>query len=146
MKRYFLIFATLTVFATALFFNNIKAVISPETPVSKEINLAVATDNNYTSAVYKDALAKVQIAIIKVSGNKQTIVWDKTYDNLPLQKYPELTNAFIQNIKVPNILDSKEKLYISYKVTYNSKGSVLQVANGSAVSTGDSEEKLFINI
>lgn len=146
MKKYLLIAAIVTSFAAAFFFNNIEAMVNPETPVSKDISLAIATAKNYTAAIYKDALAKVEITVIKLTGNKQTVVWDKTYGNLPLQKYPELTDAFIQTIKVPNILDSKDKVYISYKVTYDSKGSIMQVANGSAVATGQSEQRLFISI
>ncbi len=109
MKKYLVIFSI--VFAVTTGFLYYKYITTPyaEMPVNKEINVAIATSANYNAAVYNEALAKVEIAVFKLSGTKQSIVWSKTYDNLPLQRYPELAAAFTQSIQVPDILNSKDK-------------------------------------
>ncbi len=120
--------------------------INFEKPVSKNISFAVYKANNYTSSVYDDASAKLQVAIVKVRGNKRSIVWERSYDARLLRDYPTLATALSQNVVVHNVDDRKDHLEVLYTLTYNSKGSVMQLQDGTVISRGTKEGKLFINI
>ncbi|NNV54432.1 hypothetical protein [Limnovirga soli] len=120
--------------------------VKPNKMMNKEISLSIAPENNYTSAAYADAKATVNVVVTKVRGDKKTIVWNKTFDTIELQNYPRLNAAFNEKVKIPGVIDNKEKLIVTYIVTYDNKGSVLQLTNGEAVSTGVSTEKMMIGI
>ena len=99
MKKRLLWFTVaLVVAAVAIFHTQVVTWLTPEKPVSKSINLQVYKGNDYTSAVYNDAFAKLHITVTKVSGKSRTIVWDKTFDALQLRKYPSLQNALTQGL------------------------------------------------
>ena len=51
-----------------------------------------------------------------------------------------------ERVAIPNILESKEKLVVTYTVTYDTKGSLLKMANGAVVTSGEETDKLFIGI
>ena len=72
----------------------------------------------------------------KVNGKKRTLVWDTTLDSKLLSDYPSVENALSQNITVPNVFDKKEHLEVTYILTYDSKGSRLQMQGDAAVSGG----------
>ncbi len=131
---------------TAIFHTQLTDLLSPEKPISKEISYSIARDTNYNEKVYDMSAASVHIIIFKVRGNKQTILWDKVYGAMQLKKYPTLSNALSQTVTVHNILDRKEKLFVTYFVTYDSKGSVMQIENGTAVSKGENKGRLTINL
>ena len=71
---------------------------------------------------------------------------EKTFEEMALKKYPTVHHAFTQQVTVPNIIDGKEKLLITYTVTYEAKGSVLKLGSGTMVSKGVMSDKLQINI
>ena len=112
----------------------------------KEIALTIATTNNYTARAYDNAMASVHVTVYKISGKNQTIVWEKTFDTLQLKKYPNINQALPERVAIYNVMDSKDKLVVTYTVTYDTKGSLLKMANGAVVSVGDKAEKLFIGI
>ncbi len=132
---------------TAAAFNQqIVNAIIPEKPVSKEISLAIAKENDYSSRAYDEAVASVHIIITKMNGAKKVIVWDKTFDTLQLKKYPTIANAYEQSIIIPNIFDRKEKLLVEYIITYTEKGSVLKFANETFLLKGQTSGKVIISI
>src|SRR5947207_136937 len=108
---------------TAIFHTQIANIFTAEKPVTKQISFAIARDTNYNESVYDMSRATVHVVVFKVRDHKQIIVWDKTFDTLQLKKYPTLRNALRQTITINNILDRKEKLYVTYTVTYNTNGS-----------------------
>ena len=120
--------------------------INFEKPVTKSISFAVYKENNYASKVYDDASAKLQVAIVKVSGNKRSIVWRKEYDAKLLKEYPSLENALAQKVVINNVVDSKEHLEVMYTITYDAKGNKMQLQDGAIISRGAKDGKLFINI
>lgn len=130
----------------AIFHTNIANWFSAEKAVSKKISVSIARDTNYNSNVYDMSKASVHVIIFKVKDHKQIVLWDKTYDTLPLKNYPTLNNAIHNEVTVSNIADRKEKLYVTYIVTYNTKGSIMHIENGTALLKGEKEGKLFINI
>ena len=124
----------------------LKEMVTPEKTVSKNISFAVYKADDYTSSVYNDASAKLQVTVVKVRGNERSVVWQKNYDAKLLKQYPSAANAISQNVVIHNIAESKEHLEVLYTLTYDSKGSVMQLQNGEIISKGAKEGRLFINI
>ena len=120
--------------------------MTPEKAVSKNISFAVYKAGDYNSNIYADASARLQVTIVKVRGSKRSIVWQKSYDAKLLNQYPSLQNAIAQNVVINNVVDSKEKLEVVYTLTYDSKGSQLQLQDGTTINKGEKDGKLFINI
>ncbi len=112
--------------------------------VNKNISLAVFKSCDYTSGVYTNSCAEVQIIVKKVSSKgKQTIVWDKTIPAKSLGDYPSVKNALEQNITIRNINKKKEHLIVDYTLIYNSNGSELQMHEATVV---DDHSKIDISI
>src|SRR5689334_6687109 len=117
----------------AAIYTTTKGTTSTEKTVNKNISFAVYKGNNYASEVYNNTSATLHITITKVRGNKRAVVWNKTFDARLLNQYPSLENALTQQVTVPNVLDKKEYLEVTYILTYNSNGSGLQMQNGTVV-------------
>jgi hypothetical protein len=115
-------------------------------PVSKSISFAVYKANNYASKIYSDASAKLDVTIIKVRGYKRSIVWQKSYDAKLLNQYPCLADAMSQKVVVDNVDDRKDRLEVVYTLTYSSDGNTIQLQDGTTISKGENNGKLFINI
>ena len=106
---------------------------------NKDISFVVYKSNSYKSDVYKNSSAQVHIVIEKINTyGQQTLVWEKTMDAKPLSKYPPVQNAFKQNVTVHNVNDQKEYLVVGYTISYNSKGSELQMHNATVVKNNNS--------
>jgi hypothetical protein len=109
--------------------------------VNKNLSFAVYKDNAYTSAAYINTSAEVHIIVEKVStSGKHTIVWDKKLDSKSLSQYPSVKNAMKQNVVIPNVNQKKEYLAVHYTLTYNSKGSELQMWESTIVKENNSEK------
>jgi len=131
---------------TAIFHTQIANVFVAEKPVTKQISLSIARDTNYNESVYDLSQATVHVVIFKVKDHKQIVLWEKTYDTLQLKQYPTLSNALHQDVTVSNILDRKEKLYVTYTVTYNTKGSQLTLVNGTCLEKGENKGDVMISL
>ena len=109
--------------------------------VNKNLSFAVYKSNPYTSGVYDNTSAEVHIIVEKVNtSGKHTIVWDKKLDSKSVSEYPSVENALKQNITVPNVNQKKEHLVVYYTLTYNSKGSELQMWESPTVGENSSEK------
>jgi hypothetical protein len=139
------VLATATVLLAA-WSKPIKSMITPEKTTDKNISFAVYKTDEYSSAVYDDASAKLQVTVTKVRGNERTVVWQKNYDAMLLKQYPTLQNALNQNVLIPGVVDGKDHLEVSYTLTYDSKGSVMQLQDSREISSGAVTGRLFINI
>ena len=117
-----------------------------EQPVSKEINLAISSNNNYSSAAYSDAKASVHVVVTKLEGSKQTVVSDKVYNDMQLSQVPTNGNAINSKIVISNVFNKKEKLVVTYTITYDSRGSIVQLCNGTITSDKSNSEKIEIHI
>ncbi|MEP7319918.1 MAG: hypothetical protein ABI921_14280 [Panacibacter sp.] len=120
--------------------------IKPNKTLNKEITLSIAPESNYTSAAYSNAKATVHVVVTKVRGNKETIVWDKVFDTIQLKNYPRLNQAYTEDVKIPGLIDNKEKLMVNYIITYDNNGSVLKLSSGENMTTGLAKEKMRIGI
>src|SRR4051794_17693210 len=109
--------------------------------VNKNVSFTVYKGNPYTSGVYNNTSAEVHIIVERVNENgKHTIVWDKKLDSKSLRQYPSIENALKQNITVHNVNQKKEYLAVYYTLTYNSKGSELQMWESTIVKDNNSEK------
>jgi hypothetical protein len=117
-----------------------------EKPVEKSIAFSVYRANNYTSSVYDQTSARVHVIVEKVSKHSRIIVWEKTMDAKQLRQYPTADRPIVEKIIVPGIFDKKEHLEVKYILVYDSKGSQLEMQNGTVVSTGAKSGKLDITI
>lgn len=123
-----------------------KEIFFPAAPVSKSISFSVYAGKNYSAPVYHDALASLHIVIVKTWGSKETVVWDKTYQAMELRNFPSLQNAVSENIVIGNIKDGKEKLEVTYTLTYNTKGSVLQMSGDTIIAANTKPEQVYISL
>jgi len=147
MKKHLLwLSVIIAVVILASFQQQVREVISPEKPVTKDINLAVYAGGNYTSKIFDASVAQLQVMVYKVRGNKYSVVWEKTFDTMELNKIPASENALSQQVSIRNVFDKREQLVVVYNLTYNSKGSILKTQNGTYVSRGSNRNKLFISI
>lgn len=144
MKKYLLWLPLVWFGFGAAIYTTTKGTAQTEKTVNKNISFAVYKGDNYTSDVYNNTSATLHITITKVRGTNRSVVWDKTFDAKLLKQYPSLENALTQQVTVPNVLDKKEHLEVTYTLIYNSNGSELQMQNGTVVY--GSSDKLDISI
>lgn len=124
----------------------LRILLTPEKTTNKNISFAIFKADTYASSIYNDASAKLQVTVVKVRGTERSVVWQKNYDAKLLNQYPTAANAISQNITIPNVADNKEHLEVLYTLTYDSKGSVMQLQDGAVISKGVKNRKLSINI
>jgi hypothetical protein len=144
MKKFLLWLPVVWLIFGAAVYSTTKGNTATEKTTNANISFAVYKSDNYSSDVYNTTSATVHITITKVSGNNRTVVWDKTFDAKLLKQYPSLEHAITQQVTIPNVLDQKEHLEVTYTLTYNSNGSELQMQNGTEVY--GSSDKLNISI
>ena len=109
--------------------------------VNKNLSFAVYKTNPYTSGAYNNTSAEVHIIVEKVNtSGKHTKVWDKKLDSRSLSLYPSVENGLEQNITIHNVNQNKEHLVVYYTLTYNSKGSELQMWESSIIKENNSEK------
>src|SRR5262249_8244031 len=133
MKKYLLWLPAALFVSGSAIYSPVKRSFAQEKTENKSISFAVYKSDNYTSEVYNTTSVKLQITIEKVSGKNRRVVWDKTFDARLLKEYPALANAVSQKVMVPNVLNKKEHLEVTYTLLYNSNGSELQMKSGTVV-------------
>jgi hypothetical protein len=107
--------------------------------VDKDISFAVYKGSSYTSGAYNNTSAQVHMIVEKVNTNGQhTIVWDKTLDSRYLNQYPSAEDAIKEKVTIYNVNQKKEHLVVYYTLTYDSKGSELQMQDGTIVNDNNS--------
>jgi hypothetical protein len=117
-----------------------------EQPVNKQVSFCITGDSNYNGKAYDYSTATVRVVIFKVSNRIQTILWNKVYNSMPLRSFAVSGNTLAETVTVRNIHDRNEQLFVTYIVTYNNNGSVLQWQNGTTLLKGAQQNKLQINI
>src|SRR4249920_995886 len=133
MKKYIIMLAVILLVTGTAFYKPIKEKLQ-EKPVDKNISFTIYKGANYTSKIYDCTYVQVHITVEKVRGNKHTIVWDKTFDEKLLKQYPTIKNAMAQQINVAGVFEKKEHLQVKYVLTYNSKGTELQMQGENVIT------------
>jgi hypothetical protein len=117
-----------------------------EVPVSKNINVEVYKTTSYVAPVYENSTAQLEVTVVRVRNNKKDTVWQHSFKPTELKDYPGSDKPMLQKITIPNVNDRKEKLEVYYKVTYDSKGSILNYWNITTIGRGQQTGKLHIQI
>ena len=117
-----------------------------EQPVNKDINVEVYKTSSYISPAYANTFATLEVTVVRVKGNKRDTAFQHTFQPKELKDYPASDKPMIQTITIPNVNDRKEKLEIFYKLTYDSKGSVLNFLNTTTIGEGQQTGKVNIKI
>ncbi len=146
MKKIILLTSVIAIFAAVIFNARIKEVVNPEKPVSKDISLAVYAGGNYSASVYDASKAQLHVTISKMKGHRESILWQKTFDAMELKNIPSECNAISQIVHINNVFEKKEELIVTYTLTYDSKGSILQRYSGEVLAKGNHANKLLIGI
>jgi len=120
--------------------------VSSAEPVNKDINVEVYKNASYISPAYSDTYASLEVTVVRVHGNQRDTAWQHTFAPKQLSEYPESDKPLVQKISIPNVNDRKEKLEIYYRLTYNTKGSVLDFLNTTMIGKGQQTGKLNIKI
>lgn len=120
--------------------------LSAEKPVNKQINLYVSRDSSYNSATYDATIASVYVVVFKSVAHKQTILWQKAYNAMQLKNYPVNNSVLRQVVTIKNVKESREKLYITYRVTYTTRGNSLKIENGTCLEKGEKKGDVMINM
>ncbi len=146
MKKYIILAISIATILLMSFHNRFTGMLHPEQTTSKNIAVAVSTNNNYVSDVYNDAYAQVTITITKIRSGKKIIVWQKNFEAVQLKTYAAISNTALQHITIGNIVNAKEKLQVTCDITYNNKGSILHTVSATEINPAENNRKLFINI
>ena len=115
-----------------------------EKPADQKFTLAVYKNYDYLSGAYNYTYAQVHITVEKINGSKSTVELDTTFSNQLLRNYPTIKNASLQKVTIPNVFANKEKVMVTYVLTYFSDGSQLQMQNIKVLK--DQNEHLDIGI
>src|SRR3982750_3078954 len=97
-----ILFVVTLVFANKLFSG------STSNMVNKKIDLAIYTDNNYSSAAYDSSIAQIEVTVKRVNGNSSYTTLTKTYDAKQLKKYAMEKNPDTELVNIQGIKDGKE--------------------------------------
>lgn len=143
MKKYLLWLPVVMIIGAAIF-QPVKEAIT-EKPVNKSISFAVYKGTAYASDIYSNTSAQLHVTIEKVQGCNRTEVWSKSFDAKLLKQYPSPEQAMLQTVTVPKVF-GKERLEITYTITYNSGGTELQMQNAAFVDRNATTEKVGISI
>ena len=109
-----------------------------EALVTKTVAYTVYTATNYSNTYYDNVKGQLELSIAKVSNNGTTseILWDTVFTWRQLAVYPSFQNKIIIR-KEFLVLDSKEKLQISFVRKYNFQGTLSQTAIGAPAPDGN---------
>jgi len=144
MKRKLIIGAALLLAVASYCF--LTKSLFPGKPVSKNIDLEVYKTASYLSPVYADTYATLEVTVVRVHGNKKDTAWQHTFEPKQLKEFPASDKPLVQKITIPNVNDRKERLEVYYKLSYNSRGSVLNFLNTTMLGKGQQTGKLNIQI
>lgn len=144
MKKLFIITTAVLLIAAGYYF--FETQFSPVAPVSKNIDVEVYKTASYISSAYENSTATLQVTVVRVKGNQRDTAFQHTFQRKQLKDFPESDKPMVQKIIIPNVNDRKEKLEIYYRLTYDSKGSVLNFLNTTTIGKGQQSGKLNIQI
>ena len=115
-------------------------------PVNKNINVAVYKTASYVSPAYANSFATLEVTVVRVNGSKRDTAFQHIFQPKELKDYPASDKPLVQTITIPNVNDNKEKLEIFYRLTYSTKGSELNLSDGTVIGKGVKSGKLDIKI
>ncbi|CAN5190253.1 hypothetical protein BH11BAC6_BH11BAC6_08850 [soil metagenome] len=145
MKKILIILTAACLLGGAYFFSAKSNTTQPDVTYNKTLEMTVFSAANYSSDVYNGSVVGLNVTVTKVTGNKKLIVWQKDFPSLELKKFPSLDNAFKPSIDLPGS-SASDVFEITYKLTYNSNGSILEMEQSKTITGSDINSDLYINI
>ena len=145
MKKKLVIIATALVLVSGSGFFAAQHV-SPSASVSKNINVEVYKTASYISPAYNNTTAALQVTVVRVRGAKRDTAFQHTFQPKQLKDFPGSDKPIVQEITIPNVNDRKEKLEVYYKLTYDSKGSVIHFLNTETIGKGQQTGRFQVQI
>lgn len=139
MKKWMLTLVLLIGIGAASFHSPVKNWVRPEQTINKSIDLNVSAGSAYQLPAYKNSKAALQVTLLKVKGKKTEVLWENEYPELELKKFP-LTQSFTQRVRIANVADKKEQVFVHYTIVYKSKKSVLKIQRQKPVAKGPKDE------
>ncbi len=144
MKKLIIILPVLFI-VTLVFPNNLSFFKSTQ-KVTKEINLSIFTENNYTLPAYNNQEVTIQVTVSKVKNNQQVILSKQVFTPLQLKQFPTAANAINTKMNVNNVMNRNETLIVTYRVSYNSNGSVIVLENSEILNKEMGMDNISIKI
>lgn len=130
---------------TLVFPNNI-SLFNHTQSVQKEIHFSIFSESNYQSAAYNDAKASVEVTVSKLSGDKAIVIGKKSFSALALSKLPSSANAISDKLLISDTIESSELLVVTYTITYNTNGSIIQFQNKEIINKETERDNLNVTI
>lgn len=140
MKSYVQWLTVVTLLGVAAAYEPVKDMLT-KTNSDKQVSFQVFKASNYKSEVYDSTFVNVHITITKRKKHEVTQIWDTTFTNALLKKFPEQGKAVVQTVNIPNV-SNKEHVEVKYILTYDTKGNTLQLQGNAEVN----ESKLEFDI
>ena len=102
---------------------------------------------DFTHPFYDNAKGQVELSIAKISdkGTVTKVLWDTVFSWRQLAVYPQFQNK-INIRKEFSVLDSKEKLQVSFMRKYNVNGSFSQTATGAPAPEGNASMQYDVEL
>ena len=144
MKK-LLIFLPVMFIVTLVFPNNI-SLFNHTQSVQKEIHFSIFSGSDYHSAAYNDAKASVEVTVSKVNGDKAIVIGKKSFSALELSKFPSSANAISDTLLISDTIESNEVLMVTYTITYNTNGSIIQFQNKEIINRETGKDNLNVTI
>jgi hypothetical protein len=144
-KLFFTIILSMAVI-TASFHAQVKKLVIRERKVSKNIEVAISTENNYSSHAYKYCEAAIDYTVVKVRGGRMDTLLQKEFLPFKLKELSSFAKSFDEKIAIKDVADRREQIIIYYTITYSSKGSTLKVNQEKLVPKGVAADSLKIHI
>ncbi len=119
-----------------------------KTPVitqTKTINIAFYSSSNFNASAYNASTVGLNVIVTQIRYNKEKIVWQRNFPFLQLKQFPSINKAFKPRIDLPYTF-TNDKFQVSYVLTYNSSGSIIEIKNNQFFSGNDKNSVLNINI
>lgn len=131
MKSYVQWLTVVTLLGVAAAYEPVKDMLTNKN-TDKQVSFQVFKASNYKSEVYDSTFVNVHITITKRRKHEVTQVWDTTFTNVLLKKFPEQEKAVMQTVIIPNV-SNKEHVEVKYILTYDTRGNTLQLQGNAEV-------------
>ena len=102
---------------------------------------------NYTGTAVENVKAelRLQMRIINYQTGEQNLVWDSILPVRPIAGFPLYDNQIIVEKSHP-VLNSHQKLNVSYSIIYRDGQTINQVGSSDEAGPGTNEVKLDVDI
>ena len=124
----------------------IKQLIYPEKTVTKDLNITIVHANSYSSHVYANSSAMLNVVVIRLRKQHMDTLFIKDYPSFKLRNLSSYSKSFNERIHVPGIKDKKEKIILVYNIVYKTKESMFVMPYVNYIGNGTTNDNFYITI